>query len=240
MEKENFKEGDTVYDCTQSDEQGKVVDALCCKYNGNYPITVDFGNVIIPYTLEGKRKDREVPTLSFTKYDLVNGGFSQDRDDRVIFTNSANETFTIKELREKEIYFVGKKSLLIIKGCADPIFSDKTCPIDAALKENEFYSEIFKTRVSAEKWIEEYKKKHLKLEDVYYVARTKTEKIEILRLLKDECIVNYFGIGKKYQCFSVTSNGKIDCLSIDSIANWRKEVDKDTFIDLLEKNNFII
>ena len=103
--------------------------------------------------------------------------------------------------------------------------------------EDEETSEVFKTREGAEKWLEEYKKKQLKLENVYYVAKTKAAKIEILFLLKDEFIVNYFGIGKKYQCFSVTSNGKIDCLSIDSIADWRKEVDKDTFIKLLEENN---
>ena len=44
------------------------------------PICVDFSNgVIITYTLDGRRHESFIPTLSFTEYDFVNGGFSQVR-----------------------------------------------------------------------------------------------------------------------------------------------------------------
>ena len=100
-------------------------------------------------------------------------------------------------------------------------------------------SEVFKTREGAEEWLEKYKKNQLKLEDVFYVVKTKTEKIDILMLLKDECIVNYFGLGKNFQCFSMTSNGKIDCLSKDSISDWKIGVDKKTFLKILKENNLL-
>ena len=47
----------------------------------NYPLDVSFGGgVEHAYTKCGRYFDEDLqPTLSFTEYDLVNGGFSQER-----------------------------------------------------------------------------------------------------------------------------------------------------------------
>lgn len=79
MEKQIFKVGDRVFDVRHG--WGTIV-----KYNAtqNYPIEVKFDKndleELIRYTKYGKDyKLDDAGLLSFTEYDLVNGGFSQER-----------------------------------------------------------------------------------------------------------------------------------------------------------------
>ena len=79
MEKEIFRVGDKVFDIRYG--WGTII-----KYNAtqNYPIEVKFDKndleEIIRYTKYGKDyKLDDAGLLSFTEYDLVNGGFSQER-----------------------------------------------------------------------------------------------------------------------------------------------------------------
>ena len=79
MEKEIFRVGDRVFDIRHG--WGTIV-----KYNAtqNYPIEVEFDKddleELIYYTKYGKDyKLDDAGLLSFTEYDLVNGGFSQER-----------------------------------------------------------------------------------------------------------------------------------------------------------------
>lgn len=79
MEKEIFRIGDKVFDIRHG--WGTIV-----KYNAtqNYPIEVEFDKddleELIYYTKYGKDyKLNDAGLLSFTEYDLVNGGFSQER-----------------------------------------------------------------------------------------------------------------------------------------------------------------
>lgn len=44
-----------------------------------YPVIVDFDDVLKSFTKDGRQIVEHLPTLSFTPYDLVNGGFSQER-----------------------------------------------------------------------------------------------------------------------------------------------------------------
>lgn len=73
---------------------------------GNFPIDVDFGDVFMNYTRDGKLSNRApAPTLSFTEY-TINNGFSQERPTdpkRLIgkwgkFWNDNKDVFTIGQL----------------------------------------------------------------------------------------------------------------------------------------------
>ena len=79
MEKQIFRKGDKVFDIRYG--WGTII-----KYNAtqNYPIEVKFDKndleELIRYTKYGKDyKLDDAGLLSFTEYDLVNGGFSQER-----------------------------------------------------------------------------------------------------------------------------------------------------------------
>ena len=71
-----FKVGDKVFSCQFG--WGRVVEI---DVNGEFPLDVNFSNVgEHAYTKCGRFFDADLqPTLSFTEYDLVNGGFSQER-----------------------------------------------------------------------------------------------------------------------------------------------------------------
>ena len=71
---EIYKVGDRVYDYQFG--WGEVVGLN----TRNYPICVQFVNNSYAYTNEGfLNKSNKYPTLSFTEYDFINGGFSQVR-----------------------------------------------------------------------------------------------------------------------------------------------------------------
>jgi len=72
--KEIFKVGDTVYHWQYG--KGEVVNIY---KNNNYPVRVHFDGVKDSFTKDGRRLVDLLPTISFTPYDLVNGGFSQER-----------------------------------------------------------------------------------------------------------------------------------------------------------------
>lgn len=70
-----FKEGDKVFDFNYG--WGKVVDS---DYSENYTLLVKFPKKTELYTKKGcVLEQNKTPVLSFTEYDLVNGGFSQKR-----------------------------------------------------------------------------------------------------------------------------------------------------------------
>jgi len=70
-----FKKGDKVFDVFLG--WGKVIGD---KVSETYPLEVDFGGCIKVYTEHGLHYwEDQHPRLSFTEYDLVNGGFSQER-----------------------------------------------------------------------------------------------------------------------------------------------------------------
>ena len=70
-----FKLGDKVFDAQYG--WGIVVKT---DVNGELPIEVDFMGNVESYTPNGKYYlSDNYPTLSFTEYNLVNGGFSQER-----------------------------------------------------------------------------------------------------------------------------------------------------------------
>ena len=71
-----FKVGDKVFSCQFGWGEIKGIHETM-----NYPLDVNFGNgVEHAYTKCGRYFDTDLqPTLSFTEYDLVNGGFSQER-----------------------------------------------------------------------------------------------------------------------------------------------------------------
>ena len=71
--KEIFKVGDTVYHW----EHGKGEVQNIYEY-GNC-IVVEFDRVRASFTADGRCSNGQEPCLSFTPYDLVNGGFSQER-----------------------------------------------------------------------------------------------------------------------------------------------------------------
>lgn len=72
--KEIFKVGDTVYHY----EYGKGRVVRLEKY-AHYPVRVDFDGILKSFTRDGRQTVHCFPTISFTPYDLVNGGFSQER-----------------------------------------------------------------------------------------------------------------------------------------------------------------
>lgn len=71
-----FKVGDKVFSCQFGWGEIKGIHET-----SDYPLDVSFGNdVEHTYTKCGRYFDTDLqPTLSFTEYDLVNGGFSQER-----------------------------------------------------------------------------------------------------------------------------------------------------------------
>ena len=77
MEKQIFKVGDKVYDFEFG--RGVVVEIAIC---GFYPVKVKFesnANALY-FTRDGKYEYfYEAPRLSFTQYNLIDGGFSQER-----------------------------------------------------------------------------------------------------------------------------------------------------------------
>ena len=77
MEKQIFKVGDEVYDFEFG--YGTVADI---SRGGFYNIKVNFETKAktIYFTRDGKYEHGdEIPRLSFTEYDLINGGFSQEK-----------------------------------------------------------------------------------------------------------------------------------------------------------------
>lgn len=76
MKKEIYKIGDTVYHWRLG--EGTVIEID--RENHYYPVYVDFiESEQDEFTLDGRLALGEPSTLSFTHYDLVNGGFSQER-----------------------------------------------------------------------------------------------------------------------------------------------------------------
>ena len=149
MEQEIFKLNDRVYHFLSG-----WGTAIAIKNDNVYPIFVEFDNGdSFSFTLKGEEYVNTPPTLSFTEYDLINGGFSQDRDDRVIFTNSIGEPFTKNEASKGGFYYANKNGLCITYRTQPNGFE-----IDE-LKEDENHSEVFKTREGAEKWLEGYNSK---------------------------------------------------------------------------------
>ena len=81
MNKQIFRKGDRVFDIDYG--WGEVTEAHyqeTALYSMRYPILVKFQKSKSYYTLDGKWTHGDsYPRLSFTEYDLVNGGFSQER-----------------------------------------------------------------------------------------------------------------------------------------------------------------
>ncbi|MGQ3644810.1 hypothetical protein [Ornithobacterium rhinotracheale] len=75
-QKSIFKVGDKVFDAQIG--WGKVIKI---RPECNFPVIVSFkGSIRSMYTAEGKGASLDkIPSLSFTEYDFVNGGFSQKR-----------------------------------------------------------------------------------------------------------------------------------------------------------------
>jgi len=74
-----FKVGDRVYEEIRFQSWGTIIEI---NIRNPFPIIVKFDNSdnIISFTLDGKNIIYDqLPTLSFTEYDLVKGGFSQER-----------------------------------------------------------------------------------------------------------------------------------------------------------------
>ena len=71
-----FKVGDKVFSCQFGWGEIKGIHET-----SGYPLDVSFGKGLVhSYTKCGRYFDEDLhPTLSFTEYDLVNGGFSQER-----------------------------------------------------------------------------------------------------------------------------------------------------------------
>lgn len=72
-----YQVGDTVYYWEYG--EGNI---YCISHEENklYPVFVNFGSIVLQFTIDGKiNENHKKPSLSFTPYDLVNGGFSQER-----------------------------------------------------------------------------------------------------------------------------------------------------------------
>ncbi len=69
-----YKKGDIVYHYALG--QGRVIGT---ENNCYFPVNVQFDSGVASFTLEGSQTSEGPPLLSFTPYDLVKGGFSQDR-----------------------------------------------------------------------------------------------------------------------------------------------------------------
>lgn len=77
MDKQIFKKGDRVFDIDYG--WGEVTETHYIETT-LYPILVKFQTSSVYYTLDGKWAHGDsYLKLSFTEYDLVNGGFSQER-----------------------------------------------------------------------------------------------------------------------------------------------------------------
>ena len=71
-----FKVNDRVY-CYRFG-WGKIISNDSCN-NDHYPIFVQFKDSLETFTKDGRFSENEPPSLSFTEYNLVTGGFSQER-----------------------------------------------------------------------------------------------------------------------------------------------------------------
>lgn len=71
-----FKVNDKVY-CYRFG-WGKIISNDSCN-NDPYPIFVQFKDSLEIFTKDGSFRENEPPSLSFTEYNLVTGGFSQER-----------------------------------------------------------------------------------------------------------------------------------------------------------------
>ena len=92
-----FKQNDEVFDASFG--FGEVIE-IKDSPDVTYPIIVKFGNDTYSYTLDGKRYAKNlVPSLSFTEYDYVNGGFSQER--REVLPNRGDVVW-VKDREESE------------------------------------------------------------------------------------------------------------------------------------------
>ena len=74
MKKEIYRLGDRLYDYRYG--WGDVVEV---SKEAEFPIRVEFKESFEVYTYDGREFDCFYPTLSFTEYDFINGGFSQTR-----------------------------------------------------------------------------------------------------------------------------------------------------------------
>lgn len=75
--KTNFKLGDRVYEGVRFQSWGTIVEI---NIRNPFPIVVKFDNGKTEHFIsDGRFELDEIQTLSFTQYDLVKGGFSQER-----------------------------------------------------------------------------------------------------------------------------------------------------------------
>lgn len=87
-----FKVGDTVYHWKHGKGVVKSIDKEIL-----FPILVDFKSWEIIFTPNGALEPGGTPLLSFTPYDFINGGFSQERPlpdievDTLVYVKDGNE-----------------------------------------------------------------------------------------------------------------------------------------------------
>lgn len=90
--KEIFKVGDVVYHLIYG--VGKVIEIVSSR---KYPVVVRFNRTEDLFTEDGRHFSDRPKMLSFTPYDLVNGGFSQERPlpdievDTLVYVKDGNE-----------------------------------------------------------------------------------------------------------------------------------------------------
>ena len=102
--KDLFRVGDKVYSARHG--WGCVVSVR----NEDYPFVVEFEAESEMYTRDGGAYENEPPSLSFTEYDYINGGFSQERPKggflkfgNLDFLSGFRATTTIKVVDEETI-----------------------------------------------------------------------------------------------------------------------------------------
>lgn len=78
-----YKVGDIVYFSIRYETAGKVTEI---NEDDDYPVVVEFNDdTVVEFTKDGKEVDEDIlPSLSFSPYDLVKGGFSAERPKPVI------------------------------------------------------------------------------------------------------------------------------------------------------------
>jgi hypothetical protein len=109
-----FKVGDKVYHYNL--KWGTIMNIVS---DDKYPILVKFGTDIFCFTNYGSEVDDSMPYLSFTEYDFVNGGFSQERPIEVPkmgaicwVRNQEKDPWLIRHfLRMKENYYVASSNI---------------------------------------------------------------------------------------------------------------------------------
>lgn len=105
-----FRVGDKVYDANHG--WGKVVEyANVSGYPDEYPVFVEFSDAGYYYTIYGRSCYNKPPSLSFTKYDYINGGFSQERPKEgflkfgsLTFTGCGGSNYEIEPIDKDKIY----------------------------------------------------------------------------------------------------------------------------------------